>query len=49
MNLNLSNKDIKNSKIALLGDGLIGEGLNRYFEAIDWVALALNTSSSPGN
>jgi len=36
MNLNLSNKDIKNSKIALLGDGLIGTGLNQYFEAIDW-------------
>lgn len=36
MNLNLSDKDFKNSKIALLGDGLIGAGLHEYFSAIDW-------------
>jgi nucleoside-diphosphate-sugar epimerase len=31
MSLNLSDKESKNSKIALLGDGLIGTGLNQYW------------------
>lgn len=36
MSLNLSDKKFDDSKIALLGDGLIGTGLNDHIEAIDW-------------
>lgn len=36
MSLNRSDKKLEESKIALLGDGLIGKGLNRLLESIDW-------------